>query len=304
MGLSRAAISYLMNEGKRREFAGSVLTLGVQNVFMTAAQFEKLARDTGFKLKPVPSNLSKSPLIEGQITSEYALTRLGFQKVVATDVNGFEGADFLFDLNDDDVPDEHRAKFDLVIDSGTLEHIFNIPNALKNIVNFASDGGRILHLAPSSNHIDHGFYMFSPTLFWDFYSANRQKIVSCELFRYSMQEHDTDRWVMGKYVPGSLEKFSMGGLGGGCFGVAALIERESAITKITVPQQGMYLSMWSNTASQVKTKHRSGMRKIARTVRVNVESFRRKFFLRLPPHVRLRFQAFRKSFPLKVDRSL
>lgn len=304
MGLSRAAIAYLMNEGKRREFTGSVLTLGVQGVFMTEEQYETLARDIGFKLAPAPAKPGKAPLFEGRISSDYALTRLGFQEVVATDVDGFEEADFLFDLNDDDIPDAHRAKYDLVIDSGTLEHVFNVPNALRNIVNFASDGGRILHLAPSSNHIDHGFYMFSPTLFWDFYSANEQEIISCELFRYPMPEHDTEPWIFGKYIPGSLGKFSMGGLGGGCFGVAALIERTRAIGKITVPQQGMYVSMWSDASTPANTKQRQGLRKAARTIRTSVGAFRRKFHLQLPSHVLLRFRAFMKSFPLKIDRSL
>lgn len=281
-----------------------MLTLGVQNVFMSEPQFQALADKLNFDLRPVPSDLTKEPLIEGQITCEYALRRLGFDSVVATDVDGFEGADFLFDLNDDDVPDAHRAKFDMVIDSGTLEHIFNVPNALRNIVNFTVDGGRILHLSPSSNHIDHGFYMFSPTLFWDFYSANEQEILSCELFRYAMPEHDTAPWTFGKYTPGSLGKASMGGLGGGCFGVAALVKRTRAIDKITVPQQGMYVSMWSSSKGTAPPKQRTGLRKFARSVRDGGRSIRKSLGFGLPIGLRLRFRAFKQSFPLKVHRKL
>ena len=210
MGLAPAAIAYLMIEGKRREFSGSVLTLGVQNVFMTQDQFEKLAHSLSYNLNPAPTKLTKLPLIEGQITCEYALLRLGFSDVVATDANDFEDADFLFDLNDEKVPDVHRGVYDLVIDSGTLEHVFHLPNALRNVVNFASDGGRVIHLSPSSNHIDHGFYMFSPTLFWDFYSVNEQEIIAPRVSYPSASGigGSSDRLGSPNYTPGNALNWS------------------------------------------------------------------------------------------------
>jgi hypothetical protein len=301
MGLAPAAIAYLMIEGKRREFSGSVLTLGVQNVFMTQDQFEKLAHSLSYNLNPAPTKLTKLPLIEGQITCEYALLRLGFSDVVATDANDFEDADFLFDLNDEKVPDVHRGVYDLVIDSGTLEHVFHLPNALRNVVNFASDGGRVIHLSPSSNHIDHGFYMFSPTLFWDFYSVNEQEIIACELFRYYMPEHDSAPWIFGQYSPGSLDKHSMGGLGGGSFGVAVLVQRTREIEKIIIPQQGMYVSMWDEATKTVGPKRRTGIKKVAQVLRESFRAFRRKL---MPSYFRLRVRTFKSSFPLKVSRKL
>ena len=63
-----------------------------------------------------------------------------------------------------------------LLDSGTLEHVFHLPNALKSVVELAKVGGRVMLLSPSSNHFDHGFYMFSPTLFYDYFSANGLRI--------------------------------------------------------------------------------------------------------------------------------
>jgi hypothetical protein len=36
----------------------------------------------------------------------------------------------------------------------------------------AKIGGRVIHHVPINNWVDHGFYQFSPTLFFDFYQAN------------------------------------------------------------------------------------------------------------------------------------
>ena len=61
----------------------------------------------------------------------------------------------------------------MIIDGGTMEHIFHIPNVLNNIYRMLRVGGRIIHISPSSNYVDHGFYSFSPTLFYDFYQTNK-----------------------------------------------------------------------------------------------------------------------------------
>jgi SAM-dependent methyltransferase len=63
-------------------------------------------------------------------------------------------------------------RFDLVYDGGTMEHCFSVADVLGNVVRLAKTGGRIIHHLPLNNWVDHGFYQFSPTLFFDFYEAN------------------------------------------------------------------------------------------------------------------------------------
>jgi hypothetical protein len=48
------------------------------------------------------------------------------------------------------------GQFDVVLDSGTIEHVFHIPDALKNVLSLAQ-GGRVICMSPSSNHVDNGF---------------------------------------------------------------------------------------------------------------------------------------------------
>lgn len=234
MGLAKAAISYLMEEGKRRPFSGRVLTLGVQIVFVNEAELEALADRHGFALAASPAT-SREPLKGGGVSCDYLFRRLGFTSVVSTDVSDYEGADLVFDLDAAETPSKHIGLYDLVLDGGTLEHVFHAPNALKNILGFTALNGRIVHMSPSSNHIDHGFYMFSPRFFWDFYSANRLNIVACDLFRYSRAGHNVNQWVFGRYTPGSLYRASFGRLGGGLFGVAVIIEKSRDVVEIAIP---------------------------------------------------------------------
>ena len=42
-------------------------------------------------------------------------------------------------------------------------------------------GGHLLIAVPCSNMIDHGFYSFSPTLFYDYFSCNHFKILGSYL---------------------------------------------------------------------------------------------------------------------------
>ena len=63
------------------------------------------------------------------------------------------------------------GEFDLVIDPGTLEHCFNLPQAALNVASVVVEGGRILHCNPISM-VNHGFYMLSPTWYADWYGQN------------------------------------------------------------------------------------------------------------------------------------
>src|SRR5205814_1882285 len=109
-------------------------------------------------------------------------------------------ADVLFDLNCGDLPEELKESFDVVLDPGTIEHVFHIPHSLKNIFHMLRLGGRVIHISPSSNHMDHGFYMFSPTFFWDYYTANQFDLSFVKIIRYKPQW--VFPWKIASYSPG------------------------------------------------------------------------------------------------------
>jgi SAM-dependent methyltransferase len=221
MGLSKAGLKIFLREAQRRPFSGRLLTLGRQDAHFDYAFVERAAREFGLGLKP-PDHIElshKPELAEAGRVSDRTLFRaLGFSECLSTDYSDFEGADVVLDLNRPDTPEELRDRFDVVFDGGTMEHVFHVPNALAHICRSVRVGGRAIHMAPASNHVDHGFYMFSPTLFWDFYAANGFEIETCQIYRY-WPEHNTEPWEVVDYTPGSLDRLSFGGLDDGLYGV-------------------------------------------------------------------------------------
>jgi SAM-dependent methyltransferase len=79
------------------------------------------------------------------------------------DYSHYEGAELVHDMNQS-LPPQHNETFDVVIDSGSLEHVFNFPVAIANCMNLVRTGGSLFLFTPANNHCGHGFYQFSPEL--------------------------------------------------------------------------------------------------------------------------------------------
>ncbi len=116
---------------------------------------------------------------------------LGFKEVHALDISEYEGADILFDLSSDDVPDELRGKFDYIYDGGTIQHIFNLPRALINTCKLVKTGGVLVQDLSCVNRIDFGFWTLSPLTLIEFYKNNAFHIENIFMVGYEHSElHD------------------------------------------------------------------------------------------------------------------
>lgn len=91
------------------------------------------------------------------------------------DVSASRGFERIVDLNVP-FPAEMQGAYHLVLDFGTMEHCFNIAQAMANGATALAPGGCILHLNPL-NMYNHGFYNFSPTFYADFYTQNGFELV-------------------------------------------------------------------------------------------------------------------------------
>lgn len=117
-------------------------------------------------------------------------THFGASGVESVDNSNFENATVIFDMNRA-VPETVASRYDTVLDAGCTEHIFNAPQALKNISSLCRPGGQILHVLPANNFCGHGFWQFSPELFFSLYSpANGYE--QTEIFIADLSR--TDRW--------------------------------------------------------------------------------------------------------------
>jgi SAM-dependent methyltransferase len=90
--------------------------------------------------------------------------------VDSVDASPYENARLIHDMN---VPwpeaSAERGSYDAVLDFGCLEHVFNFPVAWRNCVDLCRVGGHVVHALPANNLSGHGFYQFSPELFFNLY---------------------------------------------------------------------------------------------------------------------------------------
>lgn len=91
------------------------------------------------------------------------------------DIAAIRGGEIIQDLNQPLAP-ELRGQFDLLIDSGTLEHCFNVGQAMANVALALRVGGIVHHGNPLLM-LNHGFFNFSPAFYHDFYRANGFKLL-------------------------------------------------------------------------------------------------------------------------------
>lgn len=94
-------------------------------------------------------------------------------RIVSVDMNGTPEA-LRHDLN---YPLPMNELFDVVINHGTAEHVFNIAQVFRTMHDHCETGGLMIHDAPFHGWIDHGFYCLQPTLFYDLAAANNYEVV-------------------------------------------------------------------------------------------------------------------------------
>lgn len=85
------------------------------------------------------------------------------------------GFEKIIDLNYP-IASDYISKYDLVLDTGTLEHCFNVGTAFVNMCQLVANNGMIITASPVTK-INHGFWNFSPCAYFDFFSQNNWKIL-------------------------------------------------------------------------------------------------------------------------------
>jgi len=252
MGVPRGTIRLLLDEAKRRPFSGSVLELGRMSIFATDRELAEWAAEQGVALAPVDEiRLSHHPHLAalGCLSDETFFRRLGFSNVECVDISDWEKPDHIWDLNCP-VPAEWHGRYDCVFESGTLQHVFHLPNALSNIHDLLKPGGRVIHgQAPSNNHMDHGFVMFCPTLFHDYWSEAAYAIDAAYWFEFESfwfrSKFASPRWKIRRYTPGSLDGYSFGGFGRRQVALFFVATKGPEARRDVIPQQSYYQRFWS-----------------------------------------------------------
>jgi SAM-dependent methyltransferase len=140
---------------------GHTLTLGRLNFYLGTKETRRLLQWGGMD----PGQHPRLMDFQASRYSEPFFEALGAQAVDSMDASNFEGATIIHDLNLP-VPEALKGRFDVVCDGGTIEHILNFPMVIRNCLEMVKLGGHFVLATPANNFFGHGFYQFSPELWF------------------------------------------------------------------------------------------------------------------------------------------
>jgi SAM-dependent methyltransferase len=221
MGLT-LNVAVVLHEWLRRSGGGGrLLSFGAQSLQFDAPAFIAATGERAFS---------------GTAQSYFAVC--GYPDNRALDVSGFEGAEIIFDLNEGRTPADLLGGFDAVFNGGTIEHVFHVPNALAHVTRLLRPDGLAIHLSPCHNWVDHGFYQFSPTLFFDYYEAAGFQPLESAVFLF-----ERDVRAPWRVMPAPPHAFGSGlsGTFDGRIGLQLFMARKTAsAVDVAVPTQSLY----------------------------------------------------------------
>ncbi len=137
----------------------NVLTMAHLQLFLHPGELESLRRGAVGVKNPLEDYQF------GEFADRFFEQFLGAKTVRTLDYSDYEGASIVHDMNEP-IPGNLHGQFDAVIEAGSLEHIFNFPVAIRNLMLMARVGGRVFLTTPANNLCGHGFYQFSPELIY------------------------------------------------------------------------------------------------------------------------------------------
>src|SRR5262249_13637464 len=164
MGLDSSAVLFLCAAKSFGVDFTRTLTIGRQSLFPSGAALGRV-----FSILGIREDVNRF-LAENDFGERF-FSLLGAREVASMDFSTYESASIIHDLNDP-IPESLRRRYSLVYDGGTLEHVFNIYQALKNTMEMVAPGGHLLQASVANNFMGHGFWQFSPEMLFRAFSAD------------------------------------------------------------------------------------------------------------------------------------
>ncbi len=243
MGFDSNGVRFMLDMKRNGIDLGRCAILGRQEMHVTKHQLMSAFKTANMS---ITDHIAEDILNNNGDTgyAESFLKYCGAKEIVSIDNSGYECATLIHDMNKP-IPKEHEGQFDCVIDSGTLEHIFNAPIAISNCMKMVKLNGHILIINVCNNFMGHGFYQFSPELFYGVLSEkNGYKIDKMLIFESRVNA----QWYMvsnPKDVKSRVELINS-------MPTYLLIQARRIqlcdLTNIT-PQQSDYVTRWNDNAT-------------------------------------------------------
>lgn len=270
MGLTSTSLKFVLKKSKKYRFRGPVLTFGNQDIYATEKDIKDWAKKDNIPLESPKKILYSSSKDVQQINkqTQNCIHAITFFEFIGINEKQYYDIDkFAFDkpkiIHDLQLPMDKRFYnfFNLVLDSGTLEHIFDVKSVMENIVRITKIGGYVLQFIPAQNFLNHGFYQFSPTFFHDFYHNNGFDVVESYIIEIRgssdrFYTYDQKKDYIGLF-------FNPGSRLVNCF----LVKKKRSVTKITLPDQYYYKKLAENSKKVKKDFNRTLLDKVISLMR-------------------------------------
>jgi hypothetical protein len=166
MGVNPHAVTFLVAAHAAGADFERAVTIGRQRLFVHPRALQRAFARAGRELSAADA---MRLLAEADGFVEPTLEMLGARHVDSLDASGYEGSTIVHDMNQP-IPHEREGAYSVVIDSGSLEHVFDFPTAIANCMRMARVGGHVLMLSPAHGEMGQGFYQFSPELLYRVFS--------------------------------------------------------------------------------------------------------------------------------------
>jgi hypothetical protein len=219
--------------------------IGRQNLYLTPSDLENNLANFGFSFDEMVINqifAEESPYAEEFFRS------LGAKEVHSFDNSDYEGASHVHDMNED-IPDRFNQQYSVVCDGGSLEHIFNFPMALKNCMKMVQVGGHYLGITPANNFMGHGFYQFSPELFYSVFTPGNG-FALVRLIAY--EDNPKAEWYSVKNPASVNERVTL--TNSRRVYLLVIAKRiEKVVPLQSMPQQSDYIASWNSQNEDVDT---------------------------------------------------
>lgn len=173
---------------------------------------------------------SDSPYKNWNMAKVFYKVFLDHSKITAIDFHGTPDA-LKLDLNH---PVALNERFDVLLNSGTAEHVFNVFQFFKTSHDVTKPGGLMLHTMPFRGWLEHGFYSFNPTFYWDLALANGYTVLDlayAEITPFRLVQLTRREQIIEMARDGSLGKNA---------NLYAVFKRADSEREFCIPTQGIY----------------------------------------------------------------
>jgi len=165
----------LMEFGEQNWFGDVGLDVIVESAkqFLSPEEVPAIAKEVDHiaNMFDASTDTGKSDLFF-QLAAIYYRTLFKIERHDAVDLHGTPRA-LKYDLNN---PLPITDTYNMVLNFGTGEHVFNQYSFFKNMHDVTEVGGLMLHSMPNQGCYDHGFYNYHPTFVFDLMHFNQYEV--------------------------------------------------------------------------------------------------------------------------------